>query len=191
MPASDSTRAILSPSESDAKTRNVGGRPRKKLADDVLRRALEAGADYDTIAKANECSARTVARRTKAARARYGEAWGKPLKAPEPPSEPDARPLPPTAPPWAVLTVKARALFDEVLEGRAVPSKLLPHQITVARAIISSPPPAESGGNSNVDHAELLAKVEKATGAPPKRGPDLSEKDLAPEATIDGGAPGA
>ena len=172
MTARTKTRAPRSPSGTAANCQSPRGR-RVQLSEAALLSALEAGADVNTIAAANRCSPRTVARRIAAARAEHGHAWGRPL-VPEPSPEP--KPLPPSAPPWGELTTKARALFNEVLEGRASATKLLPHQIAVARSVLSIPPPAEATQDAEADHAALLAQVQRATAPPP-------ELDLAPEAS--------
>ncbi len=165
--------------------RQKGGRPRTVLSEELLRSALEAGADYGAIAAANGCSKRTIDRRVKAARDKHGQAWGRPL-VPEPPPPPPPVELGDEEADGQAAVAEAMVLLRKALRGTKVqPEQLAAVKIALAHADLLR---AEGRTEEPTDHEHLLAKVAKAT-APPE--PPLSEEDLAPTGTFGDGAPDA
>ncbi|MGH1349042.1 MAG: hypothetical protein ACRBN8_46345 [Nannocystales bacterium] len=174
-----------SPPRTDAVNCHSRRGRRVQLSEDALLRALESGKDVDTIASANRCSPRTVARRIAAARALHGPGWGRPSD-PEPPPAPKLPPIPTSGvPDWAGLVDAGRGVVWQGINGELSPDpkdRLRACEVAFRHADTLR---SEDRGHEEVDHADLLARIEAAT-APPE--PNVSEGDLAPEGT---GAPGA
>lgn len=161
------------------------------MSEETLRRALEAGTPLDAIADAFNVSRRTIQRRISAARTKYGAGFGVPLKAPAPP--PTKPPPIPTSgvPDWSGLVEAARGVVWQGVQGELSPDpkdRLRACEVAFRHADTLR---TEGRHDDEVDHAELLAKVERAIGEPPDPEPGMSEEDLAPKATIDDGAPDA